>query len=111
MALRHIIPARLDEATKAELVDALAVEIGRPDDEAAPQSAPVVYVEDGDPPDKYRHWFAVWDRFEGVDREERCHILMQSIRQSLGDAEALKATMVLGLTPTEAEEYGLTEAD
>ena len=107
MAIRRIDRSRLDEAKAADLRKGLTAELQRPENTPAPPAAPVIYMEESGTPDNYTHWYAVWDRFEGVDNEERSRLLLETIREVQGPTEALRVTIAMGLTPAEAEGFGL----
>lgn len=107
MAIRRLDPTRLDEAQAAELREGLVAELRRAEETPAPAGAPVIYMEESGTPDNYTHWYAVWDRFEGVDNEERSRLLLEAIREVQGATEALRVTIAMGLTRAEAEGFGL----
>lgn len=72
-----------------------------------PPEAPIIFEEESGTPDNYTHWYVVWDRFAGVDREVRSRVVLNALREVFGKQEALRAVEAMGLTSEEAEGFGL----
>lgn len=53
------------------------------------------------------HVTVVWDRWNGIDAEERGRIILDAVAQGLGEAEMLRVTMALGVTKEEARRLGI----
>jgi len=106
MAIRELVQKSV---AGTELVHAIKSELKRDGDEPADDGAPVIYREQSGMPENYTHWYVVWDQFAHVDNEERSRLILTAVREVLGDREALKTTIAMGLTPDEAAELGLDE--
>ncbi len=109
MAYRRLSSATLDAGREAELRSGIVEELRRPDGAPPAADAPVIYMEESGLPDNYTHWYAVWDRFAGVDSETRSRIVFDAVREVLGEKQALRVAGAMGLTPVEAENMGLEE--
>ncbi len=107
MAVRKLTPTSIDSREEVALRAAIAAEITRPDDTPPPADAPVIFREDSDDTYNYTHWYAVWDRFREVDPEVRSRVLLRAVEDALGREEALRVTIAMGLTRTEADAMGL----
>lgn len=107
MAIRQLRRRRIDSARERELRKAIIDELNRPDGSGSPPGAPVIYLEESDTPGDYTCWYAVWDRFEGVDDEDRSRILFDAIKEARGAKEGLRVAVAMGLTSAEARAMGL----
>ena len=85
----------------------IVAEMQRHEGAETPAGAPTICLEEGGPPNNHTHWYAVWDRFAGVGDGTRSRIVLGAIREALGQNEALRAAVAMGLTPEEAEGMGL----
>lgn len=107
MAITKLRSCTIAAELEAELRRGLIVELQRPEDTDQPPDAPTIYLEESGTPDNYTHWYAVWDRFEEIDGEDRSRILFEAIREVFGKQEALRVTVAMGLTPGEASAMDL----
>ena len=103
----RLTPGSPPPEVEAELLEGLRAELARPETALQPPDAPTLYLEESGTPDNYTHWYAVWDRFEGIDEEERSRLILAAVRAERGVAEALRVTIAMGLTPEEAVAVGL----
>jgi hypothetical protein len=92
-----------DGEFRTQVLEGLAQELRRDNDADKPKGAPTIYWEEVK---GYTHYFAVWDRFEFMERPERHSVLMDAI-EAWNEDEALKVTVAVGLTPDEAKAMGL----
>lgn len=107
MAIRKLKTG--EERQRNDLLPAIVDELRRPDDWPAAAGAPVVFMDETGTPERYAHWYVVWEEFRGVDDEERSRLVLAAVREVLGPQEALRVTIAMGLTPGEAREMGLPE--
>ena len=101
MAVRELKRTGMDRKLEAKLRNGIAAELKRPDASGHPAAAPTVILEKGGAPDRYLHWYVVWDLFEGVGNEDRCRIIMDAIEEVRGRQEVLRTSIVMGLTPND----------
>ena len=105
MAIRELgktIPDRQIDRLK----EGIKEELRRPEKKAHRSGAPVIFRERTGVK-KYSHYYVVWDKFKGLGQEIRSSIVYNSIKDELGQAEALKTTVAMGLTHSQAQEMGL----
>jgi len=48
------------------------------------------------------HVTVIWDRWEGIELEERGRIILAAFGEELGEAEMLRVSLAMGLTTEEA---------
>ena len=72
-----------------------------------PDGAPIIHKEERVSAERYTDWDVVWDKFQGVDDEERSRLILTAVENVFGKEEALRITIAMGLTPTEAENIGI----
>jgi hypothetical protein len=104
MAVQRIGVKTSSPAKFKAMVNTIAEEILRPLQEPPKRGAPRVLAEDQPPPSRYVHYYVVWDGFEGTDWEERSRVVFEAIKQGVGEKEALRTTVAMGLTRDEAKE-------
>ena len=104
MAKTRVSGGLTNDEIKERLLAGLVAELERDDDAPKPPDAPTIYFEEVEG-SKYTHYFAVWHLFEYVDRAERCGVLMDAL-SAVDEEAALKASVVVGLTPDEASAMG-----
>ena len=110
MAVRRLKRSRISSDREGELRRGIIDELNRPDGGEPAPDAPVIYLEENGTPAGYTCWYAVWDRFEGVDDEDRSRILFDAIREVQGAKEGLRVAVAMGLTSSEARAMGLGAA-
>ena len=101
MAIRELTSSKLNPRREASLRRALVAEMEREDDARAPKSAPVVYREESGTPERYTHWYVVWEKFEDIHNEDRSRIILDAVEAAFGREAALKVTTAMGLVPDE----------
>lgn len=107
MAVRKLDSSASINGQEAELRRGIVEEMRRDEGTEAPTGSPIIYLEESGLPDNYTHWYAVWDRFAGVDDEARSRIVLDAVREVFGQKEALRVAVAMGLTPAEALGMGL----
>jgi len=107
MAVRRLRCRRISSEREGELRRGIIDELNRPDEGVPPPDGPVIYLEENGTPADYTCWYAVWDRFEGVDDEDRSRILFDAIKEVRGAKEGLRVAVAMGLTSSEARAMGL----
>lgn len=86
------------EATlRAELVD----ELTNPKSSGEPD----IVIERPNP--STSHVFVIWSRWRKLEQTVRSRIILDAYREAVGDEEALKVTVAMGLTPSEAKRLGV----
>jgi hypothetical protein len=53
------------------------------------------------------HLYVKWARWNGLEQTVRSRIILDAYTAVKGEQEALKVTVAMGLTPTEAERMGI----
>jgi len=86
-----------EEALRAEL----RAELEGPHDRGEPE----IIVERPNP--ATTHLFAIWAKWDDLEQMVRSRIILDAYREARGEAEALKVTVAMGLTPSEAERLGI----
>ena len=79
------------------------------------EGGPTVFVDDAGGPHGYKHLFVVWDHPEwaSLDRVRRSEIALDAYEEYLRvtsrhpEEEILKVTQSWGLTPAEADRFGV----
>lgn len=99
MPVREIHPARSPE--REALVRELLAEWSYPT--ANPE--PVVLEQFG-PDHKLVHVYVVWDKWRQLDGVERSEIIMEAAEKR-APREYLNVTIAMGLTPEEADRFGI----
>ncbi len=99
---KHARVAEGHDDLKAILVDELVKNSpeGAPDD-------PYIVIEEIPLSDSL-HVAVVWDRWQGVDPEERGRVILEAFGEAMGETEMLRVTMAMGLTREEAERLNIT---
>ena len=101
MPVKQYKPAR--PADFDQLVDRLADEWKAPNS-AAPE--PVI-LEEANPRGEVTHVYAVWSDWAHLSREVRGEILMDAAERVKPMTDVLKITIAMGLTPDEADRFGI----
>jgi hypothetical protein len=109
MAIRTLTSSRLNPRREATLRKALVAEMERKNDVPAPTGAPVIYREESGTPERYTHWYVVWEKFKGIHNEDRSGIILDAVETAFGREEALKVTTAMGLVPDEPLALDLAE--
>ena len=88
-----------------ELVRAIADELrrGRPE---TPPGCPLIVIEE-QPYTDTTHVTVVWDRWAGIDLEDRGRVIVEAFRQARGEDEAGRISIAMGVTPDEARKLGI----
>jgi hypothetical protein len=86
----------------AELVTELAREWKNPSQGPEP-----LILFERDPKKKVMHVYVVWDKWRNTDRVARSEIIMDAAERSLPADEVLNITIAMGLTPDEAQRFGI----
>jgi len=68
----------------------------------------MVYREESGLPERYTSWYLVWDKFEGIDDEERSRLILLAIEEAFVKPEALRVTIAMGITSEEARNLGIS---
>jgi hypothetical protein len=85
------------------LVDQLSQEWSHPDNAAA---EPVI-LEESHTRGGTTHVFVVWSAWGSIGREMRGEIIMDAAEKVKSQADVLKITVAMGLTPDEADRFGI----
>ena len=88
-----------------ELVQAIADELrrGRPE---TPAGCPLIVIEE----QRYTNTIqvtVVWDRWAGIDLEDRGRVIVEAFRQARGEDEAGRISIAMGVTADEARKIGM----
>jgi hypothetical protein len=97
MPVRQLRPTR--HPNHSALVQHLAREWAQP----VPGAVEPVILEEFDNSGDLAHVYVVWAEFEPVDRAERGEIIMEAADQRYGRPNTASVTLVMGLTPAEAD--------
>jgi hypothetical protein len=92
---RHELPQ------EADLRNELIAELRTPRDAGEPD----IVIEEPGPGTV--HLFVKWARWNGLEQTVRSRIILDAYSAVKGDQEALKVTVAMGLTPSEAERMGI----
>lgn len=101
MPVRRLSPARAP--AQSQLVDRLADEWKSP---VAGSTEPVV-VEETDAKGNVVHLYVVWSDWAQLDRIRRGEVIMEAAERVMPVDDVLKITIAMGLTPAEADSFGL----
>jgi len=101
MPVRQFVPARA--AGHAQLVERLAEEWRSPD----PAATEPVILEEKDRSGDVVHVYVVWSDWANMDRVHRGEVIMDAAERILPLDAVLKITIAMGLTPEEADRFGL----
>lgn len=96
MPVRHVRPRREEYP---ELVADL-VRVLKQDQAEGPPGEPEITIEEIKFSDNLRV-VVVWDKWEGIDLQERGRIILTAIGEALGEKEMLRVTLAMGLTREE----------
>lgn len=91
--------ARPRPSSAAQLEDRLRQELESPSSDANAQ--PIILAEPPDPAPISR-LFVIWDDWTQLDQQDRSEIIMNAYMGFKGPEEALKVTVAMGLTSSEA---------
>lgn len=100
MPVKESLPSR-ELPEESELRSELEREIRSPGNAAEP----LIVIER--PHADSIHLFAVWSKFESLEQYVRSRILLDAFEAARGKNEALKVTVSMGLTPSEAKRMGI----
>lgn len=84
----------------------LAEELRRDSPEGAPE-APYIVIEEI-PNSGNLHVTVVWDRWQGIDPEERGRVILEAYGEAKGEADMHRITMAMGVTREEAQRLNIT---
>jgi hypothetical protein len=86
-----------EKTLRAELVDELTnpKQSGEPD----------IVIERPNP--STSHLFVIWSKWSELEQIVRSRIILDAYEEAVGDQEALKVTVAMGLTPSEAKALGV----
>lgn len=101
MAIREL-NGGIESNLELELKEGIKAELKRPESALPQMCAPVVFRDSPDL-EPYHHYYAVWNRFLGLNQEIRSSIVYQAILETFGKPEALEVTTAMGLTVEEAK--------
>jgi hypothetical protein len=101
MPVRRLNPARAP--AQSQLVDRLTTEWKSPTSGA---TEPVV-VEETDAKGNVVHLYVVWSDWAQLDRIRRGEVIMEAAERVMPVDDVLKITIAMGLTPVEADNFGL----
>ena len=90
-------------ADQSRLVDALAEEWRTPD----PAATEPVILEEPDAKGAVVHVYVVWSAWGHLDRINRGEVIMDAAERVKAPGDVLKITIAMGLTPEEADRFGL----
>src|SRR5438874_11149088 len=88
---------------QARLVDRLAAEWSTPNAAAA---EPVI-LEEKNSRGEVVHVYVVWSDWAHLDRERRGEVIMDAAERVKQVGDVLKITIAMGLTPDEADRFGI----
>jgi len=91
--------------SRPDLVDALAIELGRTGVSLSPDT-PTVYEEE-QRPGGYLHVTVLWDAWKGIPTSERGAIILEAYEKARLKEELRRITLALGVTPEERDRIGL----
>ena len=103
MAIQRIGPKSAPRLQR-KLLEAIKEEIRRPEESKAPRDAPRIILEEESGSFGNAHYYVIWDRFQGMEEDVRSRVVFEAIKEELGDAEAMRTTIAMGLTRDEARE-------
>ena len=101
MPLRQFTPTRSSD--QAQLVDRLSQEWRSPD----PVAPEPVILEERNPKGGLIHVYVVWSDWAHLDRVKRGEVIMDAAEKVKPLAETLNITIAMGLTPDEADRFGI----
>jgi hypothetical protein len=88
---------------QGQLVDRLAQEWESPD----PTATEPVVLEERNPKGEVVHVYVVWSDWAQMSRENRGEVIMDAAERIKPIPDVLKITIALGLTPEEADRFGI----
>jgi hypothetical protein len=101
------MPVRQYNATRppdqALLIDRLAQEWRAPD----PTATEPVILEEPDAKRRVAHVFVIWSDWVQLDRIRRGEIIMDAAERVKSVEDLLNITIAMGLTPEEADRFGI----
>ncbi|MGF1571856.1 MAG: hypothetical protein ACFCU1_02160 [Sumerlaeia bacterium] len=105
------MPRKIYTFTKAkplypDLVERLASEINKESVNEFSDEDEILIREERTPYDTY-HITVSWDVWKNIEKDVRGRIILDSYERALGETEANKITLVLGLTKAEAKEVNI----
>jgi hypothetical protein len=90
-----------DVAGEDQLRAELETELRAPKDSGQPE----IVIERPNP--ATTHLFVIWSKWEHLEQMVRSRIILDAFGTAKGDAEAVKVTVAMGLTPDEATRLGI----
>jgi hypothetical protein len=91
--------ARTHSSNVTDLTIRLRDEFRKPSDD--PKTQPIIIAEPSEPAPISR-LFVIWDAWEELNAQERSEIIMDAYKQHVGIHEAVKVSVAMGLTSSEA---------
>jgi hypothetical protein len=101
MPVRRGLP-RTQPANGPDLEARLAHEFETPTE----QGQPLVFEEPPEPA-PVNQIYVVWDDWASLSQQQRSEIILRAYERAKGEQPALKITVAMGLTATEAENMGI----
>ncbi len=101
MPIRRGLP-RKTPADAPALTERLSKEFTSPSEEGQP----LVFEEPAEPTPVTR-LYVVWDLWSNLNQQDRSEIILNAYEKAKGKDAALKITVAMGLTATEAERLGI----
>ena len=95
--------ARARPAAAGDLEDRLAREIGTPTED--PKAPLIVAEPPGEGP--ITRLFVVWDEWDFISQQDRSEIIMSAYGRARGQADAVRISVAMGVTRTEAARMGI----
>lgn len=95
------ISGKWEVAGEAALCAELKDELDQPKDSGEPE----IIIDRPNP--STSHLFVIWSKWENLEQMVRSRIIFDAYTAAKGEAEAVKVTVAMGLTPPEAERLGL----
>lgn len=102
MPIRKLAKVYRHEQEADHLLKQLVTEWTHP----SPAGFPVI-IEDGGGA-RPIHLYVIWDQWDPLNQIERSEIIMDACEQVFGKDKTLNVTVAMGLTPTEAEGFGIS---
>lgn len=90
-------------AAQAQLVDRLAAEWRNP----TPNAPEPVILEEANSQGEIVHVYVVWSDWSQLDRVQRGEVIMDAAEKVKPLADVSKITIAMGLTPEEADRFGV----
>src|SRR4051812_42626238 len=90
-------------AQQTQLVDRLSQEWESPD----PSATEPVILEERNSKGEVVHVYVVWSDWSSMSREHRGEVIMDAAERVKPMSDVLKITIAMGLTPDEADRFGI----